>query len=33
MPVGTPGFIVAEKWLLKYHSFILFDQFEADTSE
>lgn len=25
MQVGTPAFIVADKWLSRYHSFILFD--------
>ena len=33
MPVGTPAYIVEDKWLLKYHKFILFDQFEAEISE
>ena len=25
MQVGTPAFILAEKWLARYHNFILFD--------
>jgi hypothetical protein len=25
MQVGAPAFIVADKWLSRYHSFILFD--------
>ena len=33
MNAGSAAYIISTKWLGKYHDFILYDQFEAETSE
>jgi hypothetical protein len=31
--VGSPAYLVSHKWLQQYHKFILFEQFDQNTSE